>query len=180
MPTRRRRNLTILLFTLGLCANASPAGAQQPFSPAAAAVAATGLGVETLPVEIGRATRGPTTYYVFSTAPAGSTEKGQKLQLLLRTAGPGGSETSFVVVNTGKTRTLAQLGQTLAGALRRFAAGVAGGQEMAKIGDLRFGGELRLLTESPDSLLFQYIPPTARPVRLNRTDAAAFAAILGG
>lgn len=162
---------------LALSATAPSSRAQAP-APAAAG--------EMLPVEIGRASGkgsgdGPTaSYQVFATAPLDSGDKGQRLQFVSRESGGGRSSTAYTVVNTGKSKTLSQLADTLGAGMRKFSAGgAAPGQEFGKVGDLRFGGELRLVAVDANSLRFEYNPPTARPVTFTRADAAAFAGILG-
>ena len=141
---------------------------------------------ELLPVEIGHATgKGAggdpaATYQVFATAALDSTEKGQRVQFVTRQSGGGRSTTAYTVVNTGKSKTLGQLAEKLGDGMRRFAAaGGTVGQEFARVGDLRYGGELRLVALDADSLRFEYNPPTARPVTFTRADCAAFAGILG-
>ena len=169
----------LLPFTAAaLLALSSPAAsfAQTPAAPAAG---------ESLPVEIGRATGkgggdGSLNYQVFATAPLNAAEKGQRIQFVTRETGGGRSSTAYTIVNTGKSKTLGQLTETLGGAFRKFSAGgAAPGQEFGKVGDLRYGGELRLVAVDANSLRFEYNPPTARPVTFSRADAAAFAGILG-
>lgn len=169
-----------LLVSFALVTPLASSHAQQPPPPA------TPNGGETLPVEIGRASGkgggdgASTSYAVFATAPLDSAEKGQRLQFVTRESGPGRTATAYTIVNTGKSKTLGQLAENLGSGLRRFAGGGgAAGQEFAKVGDIRYGGELRLVAVGTDSLRFQYNPPTARPVTFTRADAGAFASILG-
>ena len=170
---------TSVLFTAAFLALVAPgaAFAQTPPPPAPG---------DLLPVEIGHATgrggdgAGSSNYQVLATAPLNAAEKGQRLQFVTRESGAGRASTAYTVVNTGKSKTLGQLAETLGAGLRRFAAGGgAPGQEFAKVGDLRYGGELRLVAVDANSLRFEYNPPTARSVTFTRADAAAFAGILG-
>lgn len=172
-------NLSVALTALA----ATRVDAQQPFvvGPKVGTPAASASAYDALPVAIGQATRGDTTYAVSATAPLNSPVKGQRLRLLVRGRTVGGTETGFVLINTGKSKTLGELTQTLAQAMRHFAAGGApAGQEFAKIGDIRYGGEMRLVAETPDRLVFRYDPPTPHPVSVSRADALAFANILEG
>ena len=177
-PTKPLLSLTLGVFLLALAA-------PTPSSPAQTAAAAPPTGGELLPVEIGRATGkgagdSSASYQVLATAPLNAGEKGQRIQFVTRENGAGRTSTAYTVVNTGKSKTLGQLAESLGSGLRRFSAGgAASGQEFAKVGDLRYGGELRLVAVDANSLRFEYNPPTARPVTFTRADAAAFAGILG-
>ncbi len=157
----------------------TPSSAQAPAAPPPPAAG------EMLPVEIGRAAGkggadGSASYQVLATAPLDSAAKGQRIQFVSRETGVGRSSTAYTVVNTGKSKTLGQLAETLGAGLRKFSAGgAAPGQEFGKVGDLRYGGELRLVAVDANALRFEYNPPTARPVTFSRADAAAFAGILG-
>lgn len=128
---------------------------------------------------LGSKTAGANNYSISATAPRGSKLNSQTIRFALKKA-EGRSQTwGFFLISTGKSKSQAQIEQLLAQALRKF-PGSAPGTVLAKIGDIKYGGEVRVVAEGPNVLVFAYDPPLnpANP-RLTADDAAAFAEILG-
>lgn len=122
---------------------------------------------------------GFTTYGVSATAPSMSPDKGHQIKFVLsRASSRGGMSWNYFMLSTGKSKSLAQVQTMIAAALRKFPAAPAG-SELAKLGDIKYGGELKLIARGPDQLEFAYDPPMAsgNPV-LSAADASAFASIL--
>lgn len=129
---------------------------------------------------IGSKTAGANNYSVSATAPRGAKQNGQTIRFAMKKADGGGQTWSFFLISTGRSKTQAQLEQLLADAFRKFPT-AAPGAELAKIGDIKFGGEVRVIAEKPSALVFAYNPAmsSANP-RLGPADVAAFAEILTG
>ena len=85
---------------------------------------------------------------------------------------------TFFYISAGKSRSQAQLERLLLDALRKFPKS-APGKELARLGSLKQGGELRLIADNSNSLVFAYNPPMqpSNP-RLTAADAAIFARML--
>ena len=128
---------------------------------------------------LGSKSNGANNYSISATAPRGSKLNSQTIRFALKRSDSGSQTWGFFLISTGKSKTQAQLEQLLAQAFRKF-PGSAAGTELAKIGDIKYGGEVRVMAEGPNALVFAYDPPLnpANP-RLNAADAAAFAEILG-
>lgn len=133
-----------------------------------------------LPHKIGSATAGDTgaVCSVSATAPSGSATNRQQLQFYVERDDFGGWSTHRFLVATGGSRTLADVQKSLGGALREGAT-AAPGAELAKIGDIKLGGELRILAKGAGKVEFAYNPalPSGNPV-LSSGEAAAFAEAL--
>ena len=127
---------------------------------------------------LGSKTDGANHYSVSATAPRGAKQNSQTIRFALKKSDSGSRTSGFFLISTGKSRTQAQIEQLLAQAFRKF-PGSAPGTELAKIGDIKYGGEVRVMAEGPNALVFAYNPPLnpANP-RLSAADAAAFAEIL--
>ncbi len=118
-------------------------------------------------------------YSVSGTAPSMSAEKGHQLKFATTRSSGGGRESwSYFLVGTGKSKSVAQIQTMLAEALRKF-PGSAPGAELCKIGDIKYGGELKLVVRSARELEFAFDPAirSGNP-KLSPADAAAFASIL--
>ena len=128
---------------------------------------------------LGSKTVGANHYSISATAPRGSKLNSQTIRFALKKSDTGSQTWGFFLISTGKSKTQLQIEQLLAQAFRKF-PGSAPGTELAKIGDIKYGGEVRVMAEGPNALVFAYNPPLnpANP-RLNAADAAAFAEILG-
>jgi hypothetical protein len=157
----------LLLPVLALIAIAGPVLAAEK-SPAMPAFA----------YSLGSQTSGPNIFSISATAPRGSKLKSQIIRFALKKADASGRTWTFFYISSGKSRSQAQLERLLLDALRKFPKSVPG-TELARIGSLKQGGELRLVVESPNSLVFAYNPPVqpANP-RLTLSDAAFFADML--
>ena len=118
-------------------------------------------------------------YSISATAPRGSKLNSQTIRFAMNKSDFGSQTREFFVISTGKSRTQAQIEQLLSQAFRKF-PGAAPGTELAKIGDIKYGGEVRVNAEGPNALVFAYNPPqNAANPRLHAADVAAFAEILG-
>lgn len=123
---------------------------------------------------------GLSTYAVSATAPSMSPEKGHQLKFSISRLGAGGgSSWNYFMVGTGKSKSVAQIQSLIAAGLRKF-PGAAAGTELCKIGDIKYGGELKLIARSANELEFAFDPAirSGNP-RLSAADVAAFAEILG-
>ncbi|MBS0656718.1 MAG: hypothetical protein JSR82_00560 [Verrucomicrobia bacterium] len=121
---------------------------------------------------------GTVSYSVSATAPSKSAEKGQQLKFVISRTTGRGTDWNYFMLGTGKSKSLAQVQSMLAAALAKFPAAPAG-TELCKIGDIKYGGELKLVSRGANELEFAYDPPmnSGNP-RLSAADAAAFAQIL--
>jgi hypothetical protein len=127
---------------------------------------------------LGSQTSGPNIFSISATAPRGSRLKSQVIRFALKKFDSSGRTWTFFYIASGKSRSQAQLEILLRDALRKFPT-AAPGKELARIGAVKHGGELRLIAEGPNTLLFAYDPAMqpANP-RLTRADAAIFAEML--
>ncbi len=127
---------------------------------------------------LGSQTSGPNVFSISATAPRGSRLKSQVIRFALKKADASGRTWTFFYIASGKSRSQAQLESLLRDALQKFPT-AAPGKELARIGAVKHGGELRLIAEGPNALLFAYDPAMqpANP-RLTRADAAIFAEML--
>ncbi len=167
--------ITALLLSalLSLCACSTPDGDPAPVREGA-------LLRDSLPHKIGAATAGDSgaVCSVSATAPSGSATNRQQLQFYVERDDLDGRTTHRFLVATGGSRTLADVQKSLGGALRQGAT-AAPGAELAKIGDIKLGGELRLVARGAGKVEFAYNPalPSGNPV-LSAGEAAAFAEAL--
>lgn len=99
----------------------------------------------------------------------------------LRLVASSGGVTRSATVKTGKSRTLGETIQSLDSAFDLFLSRRSWGNDelLLKIGDVRYGGELFLVAESPDILRFDYIQPSGRSsIRFGREEVAEFESLL--
>ncbi len=163
LPSPKRFVLAALaLFSVGLAFARAQDPAKVPFAYA-----------------LGSKTVGANNYSVSATAPRGSKLNSQTIRFALKKSDSGSQTWGFFLISTGKSKTQAQIEQLLSQAFHKF-PGAAPGTELAKIGDIKYGGEVRVMAEGPNALVFAYNPPLnpANP-RLHAADVAAFAEILG-
>ena len=157
-PRLRTVVATLALGVSTLCA-------QQP-NPATAPAVASPL-PEAAPVnfgyELGHVAEDEAgTHSVFSlraTQPSGSKLTGQKVRLIVEDTSAQGSKTRQLSLNTGKHKTVDQFCASLRDIFRKYqtiGAGAAG-QEIGKIGDIKYGGEIRFVAESPEHLRYDMI-----------------------
>lgn len=190
--------LSCLPLILGSCATSGPGGAgvaattETPAATSAGAAAAgtisapaTGDGAGVTPYaplihSLGeRPTEdGQSECSLSASAPPMSPLKRQQLQFAVRRSGPGGWFLVRLLVQTGASKSQAEIQSLLATALRK-AESAARGDELAKIGNIRFGGELRLLADGAGGTTFAYNPglPEGNPT-LSAEESAVFADLL--
>lgn len=127
---------------------------------------------------LGSQTSGPNIFSISATAPRGSKLKSQIIRFALKKADGSGRTWTFFYISTGKSKSQAQLEHLLFDALRKFPRS-APGKELARIGSVKQGGELRLIAVNANTLVFDFNPPMqpANP-RLTAADAAIFADML--
>jgi hypothetical protein len=127
---------------------------------------------------LGNETSGPNIFSISATAPRGSKLSSQIIRFAMKKADASGRTWTFFYISSGKSRSQAQVERMLYDALRKFPT-APGGKELMRIGSAKGGGELRIVKEGPNALLFSYNPAMqpSNP-RLTQSDAAMFAQIL--
>ena len=124
------------------------------------------------------------TYSVRATQPFDSKLASQKIQLERNGSSPGVTTHRTLVVNTGKYKTVGadervhRRGLFAAFYRRRPRPG----QELGKIGDVRYGGEIRFVAASADQLDYHVVSSTGQDNagRFDGADVQAFLSILAG
>lgn len=139
------------------------------------------LGSNTVYTEKGRGT-----YCINFSGPFNATS--QELRFVARWDGlearttlPRGSTTRTASVKTGKSLTLRQTAQRLQGAFNDFLLrqNSVPNRMLLRLGNVRFGSELSLVAESPETLRFDYLSSSGlRTVRFNRAEVAQFSKLL--
>ena len=122
-----------------------------------------------------------TDYSILGTQPFDSKLVGQMIELRIESAEPGKTSTHTLDIHTGKYRSVASMGTFVADIFRRFLAGpVAAGQEIGKIGDVRYGNVIQFTAASPDHLDYSVITPgTQKPLgHFTRADVQAFLTLI--
>lgn len=112
-------------------------------------------------------------------APSGSALKNQKINFVINRSTAGSwSEQEFPVA-TGSSKSLAELQMQLGAALHRGLTAPAGTQ-LAKVGDIQYGGEVRLVARGGGQVDFLYQPAVegGNP-NLSAGETAVFARLLG-
>ncbi len=155
-----------------------------PMSPAQLAVAspAAATAPETFDYNLGTQEMNGATYTVKATQPADSKLKSQRVRFTSVVKTDAGSTTRYFTINTGKYKTVAQLDAYLHDAFAKFLAGAPANAEVGKVGDVKYGGEIRFVVQSPDVLRYDTMTqgePNAS-MTLPRAEVAAYAAILAG
>ena len=146
------------------------------------AAPATAVAPETFDFALGTQDGNGATYTVKATQPPDSKLKSQRVRFTSITKTADGSTTKYFTINTGKYKTVAQLDAYLHDAFARFLAGAPANTEVGKVGDIKYGGEIRFVVESPEILRYDTITagePNAS-LTLPRAEVAAYAAILAG
>lgn len=115
---------------------------------------------------------------VTASAPSKSPLTRQQIQFYVERADFGGWSSYRFVVGTGASKSQAAV-QSLLGQGLRQAASASAGTELAKLGDIKYGGEMRLTAKGNGGAEFVYNPPLENdnPV-LSASEAAAFAELL--
>ena len=161
----------------------APLPAQQPAAPAEPPAASTAATTDSFDYTIGnRAVEGAvsTVHTVQSTQPYNSPNKSAKIRFTVRESDAKGTMTHLLTVNTGKYKTVSQMSATLADIFRKFLSAAPTGQEIGKIGDVRYGGEIRFFAESRDVLRYEWVVPGQAPqaIRFGRNDIQTFLDLL--
>jgi hypothetical protein len=169
----------LLLSALLLTGCAAPREEEQPAQPEAPAPPPEQVASTEFPNSLGtlRAEDSSATCSVALSAPSGSPLKNQKINFILNRGTLGKYSAQEFTISTGTSKSLGQLQSLLASALRRGAAAPAG-TELAKVGDIRFGGELRLVAQGEGQVEYVYNPASEHAPRLSAGEASAFAALL--
>ena len=118
---------------------------------------------------------------VLATAPKGSAEKGQQIKFVLDSAraNPSGRAWQYFVISTGRSKSLAQVQGMFADAFAR-AASAPGGAELCLLGDIKYGGEVHVVSRGGGAVELVYNPSMTigNPV-LSPGETTAFAKLLG-
>ena len=133
--------------------------------------------------KLGTSTAGGATYTVEATQPANSGAKSQRVRFTAVAPTGTGTTTRYFIINTGKYKTVAQLDGYLLESFRKFLGGAPANTEVGKVGDIKYGGEVRFVVESPSqSLRYDSLTEGAQPnsMSLPRAEVEAYAAILAG
>ena len=163
-PTRKQHPPALAL-VLGGCffGCAGTLAAQQPFVPTARAVAeASPVATPTVTfsfqlARIVQDANGVHSVYVLrATQPADSKLMSQKIRLTVDQTTPQGTTTRQLTLNTGKRKTVAELCGTLRDIFLKYQSSrsSAAGTQIGKIGDFKYGGEIRFVAESPETLRY--------------------------
>lgn len=175
---------------LGSCWLGLAAGhAQQAFVPTARAVPAASVAPipASFDFELAHiaqdAEETHTVFTLYATQPRDSKSVGQKIRISIVDTNPGGKYTRFINLNTGKHKTIAQLCATLRDIFRKYQTTPASatGTVVGKIGDIKYGGEVRFVAESIDRLRYdmQTEGDQDRSNRLTASEVASLVALLG-
>ncbi len=147
-----------------------------------AASPAAAVAPETFDYDLGTREMNGATYTVKATQPPDSKLKSQRVRFTSKVTTADGSTTRYFTVNTGKYKTVAQLDAYLHETFAKFLAGAPANAEVGKVGDIKYGGEIRFVVGSPDVLRYDTMTagePNAS-MTLPRAEVAAYAAILAG
>lgn len=117
---------------------------------------------------------------IIATAPKGSAEKSQQIKFVLDSTRPNatGHAWQYFVVSTGRSKTLAQVQALFADAFSRAPAAPAGA-ELCLLGDIKYGGEVRVISRGAGGVELMYNPPMTigNPI-LSPGETASFARLL--
>ena len=175
-------------FLLGCVVSAS---AQRPFVPTAPAVAAAAESPSPAPASLSYvlariALDQKDTHSVYSlraTEPIASSQVSQKVRLTVEDTTPQGTTTRQLSLSTGKHKTVAQLCTELRDIFRKYmgARRFGAGSEVGKIGDAKYGGEIRFVVESEDYLRYdlQTQGEENHSTKLSADDVSNLIALLG-
>ena len=162
--------------TLALCCAPTLRAQLTPAAPA------TAVAPETFDYDLVTRNADGATYTVKATQPPDSKLKSQRVRFTSITKTADGSTTKYFTINTGKYKTVAQLDVYLHDAFAKFLAGAPANTEVGKVGDVKYGGEIRFVVESPEVLRYDTMTvgePNAS-LTIPRAEVAAYAAILAG
>ena len=184
-PYRLLANLSVLalLVSAGTRLAAQSPAPESPRTPMVeAAVAAPAFAFE-----LGRSSQdeGEThsLYTLKATQGRDSKLTGQKIRLLIEDRTAQDSTTRQLSLSTGKHKTVATLCDNLREIFRKYQVlgSNAAGQELGKIGDIRYGGEIRFVAESPEHLRYdlQTEGEANHSVQFTPGEVAVLAALFG-
>lgn len=113
-----------------------------------------------------------------TSAPSGSALKSQQINFVVESSdGVTWTNREFPVA-TGASKTLGELQSLLGSALRRGLT-AANGTELAKVGDIKYGGEVRLIARGGGVVDFAYQPALEHGnPRLSAGESAVFERLL--
>ncbi len=123
------------------------------------------------------------TYTVEATEPADSGLKSQRVRFTAVAPTGAGKTTRYFMINTGKYKTVAQLDAYLRESFGKFLSGAPANTEVGKVGDIKYGGEIRFVVDAPnDTLRYEAMTAGEQPssMMLTRAEVAAYVAILSG
>ena len=175
----------VATFVLGVL---SPIHAQQPSTEAASAVSSLPAAAPvSFGYELGHVSEIEAgTESVFSlraTQPSGSKLTGQKVRLIVEDRSAQGTKTRLLSLNTGKHKTVDQFCAGLRDIFRKYQTlgSNATGQEIGKVGDIKYGGEIRFVAESPEHLRYdmQTDGEENHSTQFSRSDVSMIVALLG-
>ena len=146
---QRKSSLSLAAAFLGLAFAAPALCAQAPVAPTAAATAPTSFDYK-----LGSQTKDGATYTVESTQPVDSKLKSQRVKFTSVVPTGSGTTTRYFIINTGKYKTVGELGAYLRDVFGKFLGGAPANAEVGKVGDIKYGGEIRFVVESPDVLRY--------------------------
>ena len=150
---------------------------------AAAPAAATATAPMTFGNTLGTRTMDGATYTVEATQPADSALKSQRVRFTAVVTTSTGKTTRYFIVNTGKYKTVSQLNASLRETFGKFLSGAPANAEVGKVGDIKYGGEIRFVVQTPnDTLRYESMTAGEQPgtMALPHAEVAAYAAILSG
>ena len=114
-----------------------------------------------------------------TSAPSGSPLKSQQINFVIERSDLSSWTTIEFPVATGASKSLGELQALLGDALSRAATAPAGAV-LAKVGDIKYGGEVRLVARGGGAVDFAYQPALEHGnPRLSTGETAAFARLLG-
>ncbi len=144
--------------------------------------AATATAPETFDYILGTRDMNGASYTVKATQPPDSKLKSQRVRFTSVANTANGTTTHYFTINTGKYKTVGQLDAYLHDTFAKFLAGAPVNAELGKVGDAKYGGEIRFVVVSPDALRYDTVTPGEPDgsMTLPRAEVAAYAAILGG
>ena len=152
------------------------------FAQTATVAPAAAVSSETFDCDLGSRQVSGAAYSVKATQPVDSKLKSQRVRFTAVVPHAGGSTTRYFTVNTGKYKTVAQLNATLREAFAKYLGGAPANTEVGKVGDIKYGGEIRFVVESPDVLLYNTTTPGEpnASMKLSKEEVTAYVSILGG
>lgn len=164
MKFRRLFLLTAILFSGCAAPGVGPESMRPPFSHSMGSAKAQDSGA---------------TCSIVATAPGGSPLKRQQIRFVVERGDFSSWSTHEFEVATGASKSQAELQALLGDALHR-AVTAREGSELVKIGDIQFGGEVRIVARGGGAVEFAYQPVLEHGnPSLSAGETAVFARLLG-